>query len=193
MLLHSTHLMHNLCVLSVLILSARLTNPNNSTLWYVWRKKGRGLQQLLTSLWKYWEELRLAVSKLSTQAPAAKLPALHAFTSSITHSFVHVIAALLKLLLNLLLQEVDPKLQAEVLLLQVVQVLRDGAATRETRVRHGDRWRRLFIPPHLQQHDIRKMTEAAHGKNLTIVTRSAVSLSPAFTHQQAGIRTLWKH
>lgn len=50
-----------------------------------------------------------------------------------------VVAALLKLLLDLLLQEVDPQLQAEVLLLQVVQVLRDSAVTRETTVRH-DGW-----------------------------------------------------
>lgn len=57
-----------------------------------------------------------------------------------THPPVHVITALLKLLLDLLLQEVDPELQAEVLLLQVVQVLRDSATTVETRVRHDDRW-----------------------------------------------------
>lgn len=66
---------------------------------------------------------------------------------SLTHPLVHVIAALLKLLLDLLLQEVDPELQAEVLLLQVVQVLRDGATTKETRVRHGDRCRGRRSPP----------------------------------------------
>lgn len=58
---------------------------------------------------------------------------------SLTHPPVHIIAALLKLLLDLLLQEVDPELQAEVLLLQVVQVLRDSAITTETSVRHDDR------------------------------------------------------
>lgn len=52
---------------------------------------------------------------------------------------MHVIVALLKLLLDLLLQKVDPQLQAEVLLLQVVQVLRDGA-TADSGVRHADGW-----------------------------------------------------
>lgn len=54
---------------------------------------------------------------------------LHACGASPTYPPVDVVAALLKLLLDLLLQEVDPQLQAEVLLLQVVQVLRDGAIT----------------------------------------------------------------
>lgn len=66
--------------------------------------------------------------------------------NKVTHPLVHVIAALLKLLLDLLLQEVDPELQAEVLLLQVVQVLRDSAVTTETSVRHDDRW--LFCRGH---------------------------------------------
>lgn len=57
-----------------------------------------------------------------------------------SHLLVHVVAALLEPPLDLLLQEVDPQLQAEVLLLQVVQVLRDGA-TADSRVRHADGWR----------------------------------------------------
>lgn len=41
-----------------------------------------------------------------------------------THCTVDILAALLVLLLNPLLQEVDAELEAEVLLLQVIQVLR---------------------------------------------------------------------
>lgn len=49
-----------------------------------------------------------------------------------THRAVHVFAALLILLLYPLLQEVDTELEAEVLLLQVIQVLRQSTVT----VRH---------------------------------------------------------
>lgn len=50
-----------------------------------------------------------------------------------THPPMDVLAALLILLLNALLQEVDAKLKAEVLLLQVVEMLRQGTVA----VRHG--------------------------------------------------------
>lgn len=50
----------------------------------------------------------------------------------LTHRAVHVFAALLILLLYPLLQEVDAQLEAEVLLLQVIQVLRQSTVT----VRH---------------------------------------------------------
>lgn len=52
--------------------------------------------------------------------------------SSPTHRAVDIFAALLILLLYPLLQEVDAKLEAEVLLLQVIQVLRQSTVT----VRH---------------------------------------------------------
>lgn len=53
-------------------------------------------------------------------------------TSALTHRSKDIFAALLVLLLNSLLQEVDAQLEAEVLLLQVVQVLRQSAVA----VRH---------------------------------------------------------
>lgn len=49
-----------------------------------------------------------------------------------THRTVDIFTALLVLLLNPLLQEVDAELEAEVLLLQVIQVLRQSTVT----VRH---------------------------------------------------------
>lgn len=52
--------------------------------------------------------------------------------SSPTHRAVDIFAALLILLLYPLLQEVDAELEAEVLLLQVIQVLRQSTVT----VRH---------------------------------------------------------
>lgn len=55
-----------------------------------------------------------------------------AHSRALTHRAVHVFAALLILLLYPLLQEVDAELEAEVLLLQVIQVLRQSTVT----VRH---------------------------------------------------------
>lgn len=65
----------------------------------------------------------------------------------VTHPPVNVIAARLKLLLDLLLQEVDPELQAEVLFLQVIQVLRHSAVTTETKVRHDGKVSRGGLKP----------------------------------------------
>lgn len=56
--------------------------------------------------------------------------AVHPFPN--THSTVYIFTALLVLLLYSLLQEVDAELEAEVLLLQVIQVLRQSTVT----VRH---------------------------------------------------------
>lgn len=53
-------------------------------------------------------------------------------TGFTTHRTVDILTALLVLLLNPLLQEVDAELEAEVLLLQVIQVLRQSTVT----VRH---------------------------------------------------------
>jgi len=115
----------------------------------------------------------------------------------LTHPLVHAIGALLKLLLDLLLQEVDPELQAEVLLLQVVEVLRDGATTGETGVRHGVRWLRCRghrSPPFSAAQYVKRQgwrgAAAMHSRRNKLSWRdSGDLLSPAVTHQQAGTPT----
>ena len=67
-----------------------------------------------------------AVSTLAPAAPAERWP-------PSTHPLVDVVPAGLILLLHALLQEVDAQLEAEVLLLQVIEVLGQSAIS----IRHG--------------------------------------------------------